>query len=804
MALQQEIVGIFRGEIRHFGDGEDQPRIIIGEMKRTDRESGDTLTIKGEAAVGDLKPDLSYRWYGYWKDYFNKRENRNVPQFNFTSFVVEVPADRHGVVEYLKQCDGIGPATAYGLFERYGADAVRKLRESPDEVQREVGMRGFSLAKAVSASKYLTEWQRLEKSKIEMLGLLNGRGFFKKTPELAIGKWGARAAEIVRQDPFKLMSFSGAYFGKCDKMFLALAKDHEDATWRSTRLKRLALCAANAVTKSRDGSTWVKFDVADQSIKGSISSCDLPQHRVNRAIHMACRAGLIVSRVEQGVEYLAEAGKAAAESRLAQYLHDARREWFDSVVSWPDVADLNLDEDQREELKKALLGFIGCFTGAPGTGKTHCIAELVRLLIRVYGQDCVAICAPTGAAAIRITEAMADTGLRATTIHRLLKVKTGGDGDWEFEYGRHKPLPFRFVICDESSMMDSGLMESLMAARGRGTHVLCVGDPGQLKPVGTGQPLIDMIAAGVPTGELRKIRRNSGRVIHACAQIRDTRKITCSPTLALPDENLIHVERRTASQQADELLKMLGSVRSGGQFDPVWDVQVIVPLNAKSELSRKILNPKLQQFLNPHGQQLRGVPFRVGDKIVCTQNGRLPSVEFGHPEADGKGRVEVANGEQAEVVAIELNRFTARLSAPDRLVTVPRGTDNSQSQKSDNSDEESDDAAADTGCNFELAYASSCHKAQGKQWPIVVVLIDDAGGRVCSWNWVLTAISRLRVWGCTIGKKTTLDGFLVNDPVGRKTFLVEMLRDLEREEQRKPREVLLAADEVAGMIEGLV
>src|SRR5262249_45081082 len=146
------------------------------------------------------------------------------------------------------------------------------------------------------------------------------------------------------------------------------------------------------------------------------------------------------------------------------------------------------------------------------------------------------------------------------------------------------------------------LMASLLAARSVGTHILFVGDPNQLAPVGHGAPLRDMIAAGLPCGELRKIRRNAGRIVHACAQIRDGEEFEVSPAIDLEArENLKLVRATNPEEQITKLVAVLRSAAKHDGQDPIWDCQVLTPINKGSKVCRKELNRVLQREFNPDG-----------------------------------------------------------------------------------------------------------------------------------------------------------------------------------------------------------
>lgn len=762
MARQREIVGTFLGEKIAFENGE--TRTIIGLISPQD--GGAEITIKGEGAAGEFKPGIEYRFYGHNVNHWKHGE-----QFSFASYVVQEPATAEGVVAYLQQCEGIGPSTAWAMWERFGAKAVETLRTDPVAVAAEIHR--FSLEKARKASDFLSAFASVEQSKIEVIGLLNGRGFPKKTVDRVIQKWGSAAAAVIRRDPHYLMRFRGCGFLGTDKMYCEIGRP-------PGRLKRQALCAWYAIARDRDGHTWFPLHQAHHAIRASIAGADpMPE----RATELAVRSEYLSVKEEAGVSWIAEGKKARSEERLARYLDDARREFLDAMdrVSWPSVDQVEgTSEHQTDELTKALQGFVCILGGSPGTGKTHTAGALIRLIVELYGIQCIAACCPTGKAAVRLTESLLSHGvqLQATTIHRLLKIESSDDGGWSFLYNERNPLPHRFVLIDESSMIDTDLAASLLAARAPGTCYLFLGDVNQLAPVGHGAPLRDMIAAGIPYGELREIRRNSGRIVQACAEIRDNRRFSVSEKFDIEaGENLMIMQRRGPEMQIEALTNYLNKLRSIGT-NPTWDVQVLTAMNKKSRVARKPLNTFLQGLLNPDGERVSGNPFRLGDKVINLKNGWFPSLDESHPEANSDGKVFVANGELAEVKEITPARTVVALQSPDRVVVIPHGQKEEAAGDADSKDDET--AAEDAGSagSWDLGYAISTHKSQGSEWPVVVVILDEAARRMMTRNWLYTAISRAKKMCLLIGPKSLADEACRKDGLRRKTLLVERLRDL--------------------------
>lgn len=777
----REIKARFQRESRVFESDDLESRVVIADADLIERDETGTerttgrIIIKGEAASGALVFGLEYRFFGRWFTHHLYGE-----QFHYESFVVDKPATRDAVVNYLRQCKGFGTVRAGKLFDLFGESSIDRLIADPVAAVRDV--KGLSEEDAKAAAAVLEASEYIRKAKLELIGLLHGRQFPRKLVDLILKDLGSSAATEIRRNPYQLMRYRGCGFLKTDRLYIECGHD-------PARLKRQALCAWHAIAKVSDGDTWFPFNQAVKAIRENVSGTNT---RVDRAIELAVRADLLRVRVEgMGQKWIAESKKADQEERVCRLVCEAAKESQDhpETLKWPNYhggysLERGLSDHQRDSLADALRGFVCVLAGSPGTGKTFCTAELIKSVIETCGADMIAACAPTGKAAVRMTEAMSNVGLpvRATTIHSLLGIQSS-EGGWSFDHGEAKPLPHKFIFADEASMLDVALMGSLLAARGRGCHILFVGDTNQLSPVGHGAPLRDLIAAGVPTGTLTEIRRNSGRIVQACAEIRDTRRFKASSKIDLEaGENLGLISRETSDEQIETLQATIDRFAKSDKYDPVWDVQVVCAVNKKSSpLNRKLLNRKLQDQLNPHGQAVQGNPFRVGDKVINLKNGWYKSLSLPREGivTNSKNEVYVANGEQGEVLSCDVSRFVVRLQNPDREVIVLRSNktdEDAEESKDPNSD--ADDESTGTGCNWDLGYAISVHKSQGSEWPIVIVMLDDSGPAkmVCSRNWLYTAISRAKVMCLMIGLETTSLEFCRRDGLRRKTFLTELIK----------------------------
>lgn len=446
---------------------------------------------------------------------------------------------------------------------------------------------------------------------------------------------------------------------------------------------------------------------------------------------------------------------------------------------WPEPSSItNITDHQRSTVTRSLAGPFGLLCGVPGAGKTYTAAAIVRTIIAEQGVGSVGVCAPTGKAAVRITEGLQANGIamEATTIHRLLGVNRAGyDGKgWGFSFGPSRPLPYRYILVDEPSMLDCSLASSLFSACSPGTHVLLTGDPNQLPPVGAGAPLRDFIAAGLPCGTLTEIKRNSGTITEACKAIREGRKAIPDARISIGEgKNWMHLEKHRAALAMEAIKSTL--LQLPGSVDPIWDCQILCAINEKGEVSRKELNANIQDVLNPNGKSVGG-KFRIGDKVICGTNvlleianhggngtaGRGNPREFAHETSAENPKEFVANGEIGRVVAQHFDHrnqpkgFLVKFDAPARTVI-----------------------STQTGeaCVFDLAYAITIHKAQGSQARIVIVAIDDAANHMGSRELHYTAISRAEQMVITVGKLETLHRQCRRSELaGRKTFMAEGLK----------------------------
>lgn len=762
LATHEEVVGIVRAIVWHDA-----------ESGATIAQLDDGSTVKGEADDGGLDIGTSYRFFGRWRDH-----SRYGRQFCFDSVVMDAPCTRAGMVKYLATtCRGIGQVKAELCWKLYGPRAIEMIRTEPHGVADDLRM-DFAVIHQAAAD--LDRDSRFLATRLDLMSLFSGRGFSKHTIAACIARWGVDAARFVRRDPFVMLvnDIPGAGFKRCDQLFLDLGGN-------PARLKRQMIAGWDAVRQDTKGNTWHMYGLFFEKVAKSVGN---GYARTEAALELAKRAGWLVEREsEGGLAYIAESQKSQNEADLACHV---RRLRASSPDPWPAVSTPQVSAHQAEQFANVKDSALSLLIGGPGTGKTFVAAAVLKELAARNGKECIAVCAPTGKAAVRISEAMLKSGLRieAKTIHRLLGIgRNGHDGKgWEFAHNEGNPLPFRVVVCDESSMLDTDLAASLLRAIPPGGKILLVGDTHQLPPVGHGCPLRDIIAAKTPCASLVEIQRNSGMIVRSCHAIKDGRAMETAKRINLETgDNLQLVECEDAEAQIMSLARLVDGLQRGGRRDPVWDLQVLCPTNDSGKVGRKMLNTFLQGLLNPlvgSKEEHQIGEFRANDKIICLKNCELDAYEMisGAARTDARGYRQakgrdwktlahfVANGDLGKVVALDVEKKAVfvTFACPDRTVRIPLG-------KGEGASDGTQSAGAS---DFALAYAITGHKSQGSEWPIVAVMVDPAGGMVSSREWIYTAISRAKEACIMFGRRRDVERQCAVVTLSkRKTFLKELL-----------------------------
>jgi exodeoxyribonuclease V alpha subunit len=530
----------------------------------------------------------------------------------------------------------------------------------------------------------------------EVVGLLVGAGLEAKLAAGVADTLGPDAARRLKDDPWALLALTGVNLVDADRLAIALLPGADRQDSRRGR----AIVGLTLRTATRDGHTVLPADLVVAAL---------------RAEGFADPAAAVVAAVESGdvleheppepedreqepdpaLRSLSLARYGMAEEAVAENVQRlmVTAEPIADPVSVRSVSK-GLDKAQAAAVAQCLTAGVSLLTGGPGTGKSRTVAAVVQLL-RKKGTE-VALAAPTGRAAKRLEEL---TDHPAVTVHRLLGAQgtTGG-----FSRNEEWPLDADVVVVDEASMLDVELTAALLEACPDGTHLLLVGDPAQLPSIGPGHVLGDLIDSGVvPVTELTTLYRQAegGAIARLATAVRQGEL----PPVDSPDREVVVVPatgsaeaaRRVVQLVTDSIPRALG-INPGG-------VQVVTPVH-RGPAGTIELNKALKAKLNPGDGTVFG--FDVGDRVVATAN---------HLDLEPTG---FANGEVGVVTGTGDGSLNVDFSSGPVTVTGNALPD------------------------LRHGWAITVHRAQGSEWPGVVVCLPPEAGGMLSRPLVYTALTR--------------------------------------------------------------
>lgn len=660
----------------------------------------------------------------------------------------DIPRGKEGLIHYLASdlFPGVGPKTASRIVDILGENAIQLILENP-EVLKQVP----KLQEKTRQTLYerLLEHQGLEQIMVKLsefgIGLALSVQIYREYRE--------RALDVLQDNPYQLIEdIKGIGFRRADAIARAMGIE------RDSPLRIRAACIY-FLWEQAEQNGHVFFPLPDfvrevNERLNAESGEDRPDGQLDEAGEARCVqideemiAGQLIELGEEGkliIEeeriylpslFFAEKGFARKVKELLQTSREEldRREFYAALGSLEERLGIAYAPSQREAIEKALQSPIMILTGGPGTGKTTVIKGICEIYADLHGMSLdpkeyahkgepfpVILVAPTGRAAKRMQEA---TGIPAVTIHRLL----GWQGGQTFEHTEDNPISGRLLIVDETSMMDQWLANQLFRTLPAGMKVVLVGDEDQLPSVGPGQVLKDLLESGrVPVVELKDIfRQSSGSSIITLAH--EIKQGRLPEHLSDPQ-----ADRRFFAADSAGIVEVVRQVCSAAMrkgYTPK-DIQVLAPMY-RGEAGIDALNKALQEEFNPLKENKRELrfkeqTFRVGDKVLQLVN---------NPEEG------VYNGDIGEVSAIVFSRES--VDKQDQLVVSFDGTEVTYSR----SDFQ----------QITLAYCCSVHKAQGSEFPIVVLPVVRSYFRMLRRNLIYTAITRSKEYLILCGEEQALE-----------------------------------------------
>lgn len=680
--------------------------------------------------------------YGNWKV-----DSRYGRQFVAESWEETLPATVFGIEKYLGSglIKGVGPKYAKKIVAQFGTETLEVIETDISRLQEVDGI-GKKRIKMIRDS-----WERQKEIKNVML-FLQDHGVSTSFAAKIYRQYGNESLDKMKENPFQMADdIWGIGFKTADGIAQKLGFSKEAYVRLRSGImytlsnladeghvfayKEQLIAKAAKLLEAEESSIAMTLD---QMITEKDLICETVDYKKDQAE---------IKAIYLPVFYYAEVGVAGKLKRLAQVpaadrlwhaLMDARQKTGNESLSIDvskiqEKVHMEYDEIQADAIRKAAVSKVMVLTGGPGTGKTTTTQGIITAY-RAFGLK-ILLAAPTGRAAKRMTEA---TGLEAKTIHRLLECKPP-EG---YQKNEDNPLEGDVLIIDECSMIDMVLMNALLKAIPEGMRLILVGDIDQLPSVGAGNVLRDIIDSGVfPVVRLTRIFRQaqSSRIIMNAHAINEGKFPDISNG---KNTDFFYIEKEDPEEAVQEIVRLVKNNLPHYYKTPWNHIQVLTPMQ-KGIVGAANLNLALQEALNPQGDGLRrgGYLFRAGDKVMQIRNNY---------------EKEIFNGDIGTVESVDLQERTLKVNFDQNIIEYEVS--------------ELDELVH--------AYATTIHKAQGSEYPIVVMPVLMNHYVMLQRNLIYTGITRAKQVLVIVGTRKALSYAVRNVTVTkRNTFLKERLSE---------------------------
>ena len=667
--------------------------------------------------------------HGKWEN--NARYGK---QYRVIEYIVEMPTEAADIERYLASgaIKGIRAKTARRIVAEFGEDTVDVIENHPDWLSR---LPGISPKRALEISEEF-------KSKSDMRATVAFfREYFGPATTMKIySSFGKHSVSIAKDNPYRLCEeVRGIGFDKADAMAqkLGLASDSSDRIGAGI----VYILTFNA---AQNGHTCLP---RKKLIEASASLLGVDGSLVSSETDKLITKGRLFSETVGDETYIYDSLQYKNERYIAEKLWRLKRgsapldfKDIEAFVRKEEAQNrIEYADEQKKAIFNAMTSGVLVLTGGPGTGKTTVVTAIINIF-ESLGLE-VALAAPTGRAAKRMTEA---TGREAKTVHRLLEVDFG-EGDKSSKRDDSAPLVFKrgennyldedAIIIDEASMLDTALTAALLKAIRPGARIVFIGDSDQLPSVGAGNVLCDILDSGsLPSVRLSKIFRQAEEsliVTNAHAINRGE-----MPRLDVKDRDFFFMQRESDAQIASTVASLCAERLPRAYGDPEG-IQVISPTRRGNSGTDK-LNSVLQAAINPPARgkkehKFRDTVFRTGDRVMQVRNNyELEWTRY------GKLGLGIFNGDIGKIKDINPSEKYIEIDFDSREVFY------------DFADLE----------DLELAYCVTVHKSQGSEYPTVVLPLGSVPPMLCTRNLLYTAVTRAQKRVIIVGFESTVESMV--------------------------------------------
>ena len=656
-------------------------------------------------------------------------------QFAVKSFEEKAPKDEMAIERYLGSgaIKGVGIALAARIVRRFKSDTFRIIEEEPERLAE---VKGISERKAMEIADQVNAKRDLRQAMI----FLQQYGISTTLAVKIYNTYGQEIYGILKENPYRMADdVDGVGFRTADEIASHVGI-RMDSDFRIRSGIQYALLQA-----SNEGHTYLPMPELTQRASNLLQI--EPEYIEKHYMNLAMDRKIIMRQVDDTTQIYAssffymEANTATMLKQLNASFEVPDIEIEERLRQIEKQTKMDLDEHQVEAVKEAVRNGLLVITGGPGTGKTTTINTIIRYF-ELEGMD-IFLAAPTGRAAKRMSET---TGFEARTIHRMLELNGGMEGNAGFERNEQNPLETDVIIIDEMSMVDISLMYALLKAIAAGTRLILVGDVNQLPSVGPGSVLKDIIDSNeFHTVKLTKIFRQAS----TSDIIVNAHKINRGEPVSLDNKSMdfFFLKRYEADKIINVTLQLIKQKLPKFVGASEYDIQVLTPMR-KGLLGVDRLNGILQVYLNPADKRKRekehgNTIFREGDKVMQTKNNYQLEWEirskYGLCIDKGTG---IFNGDMG--IIEEINDFAETMTVSfdeGRMVEYPYKL----------LDE------------LELAYAVTIHKSQGSEYPAVVIPLLSGPRMLMNRNLLYTAVTRAKKCVTIVGNDTTFNQMIENN-----------------------------------------